>query len=207
MNYVFADRANVNPAPQSLALYRAAGIPVIAFKATEGSSFVDPDHDAWSREAHQENLFVIHYHFAHPDLDPRQQAQFFYEQCEPVFVNNGAAPSDAYMLDIETQNGVAFPQIRNWVTTFDLQLRTLSSRNLVAYSDAAFLEEMGFASIASDAWWVAAYQQHEPVVSWVTTNWAWQFSDAKSLPGVGVGDASLLNAGSWEWWATGEAHA
>lgn len=73
-------------------------------KASEGLTYVDPDHAAHVAAARKAGVPVGHYHFAHPANDAVREAQFFVSVAKPQ-------PGDALALDLEADAG----QPTNWV--------------------------------------------------------------------------------------------
>lgn len=218
MNRVFADRSHWNTGtgyftherrrgiPLSAAqqstvdydfqAYRQSGVPLVGLASTVGLGFVDPTHLSRAVDAHNAGVWVMHYHFGYADQDPVAQARFFWLNTKPTF-----ARRDVLCIDIEEggRHGVAFPLVREWTLAFDRELHRLSGHRQVTYSNESFLQSLGFTPILSNAFWVAKVSAVPPAVDWIKKPWAWQFSFSTDLPGVGSGDANLLNLGSYLW--------
>lgn len=189
---VSSNNASFNAAP-----YASAGHLVIAIKATEGLSFVNPKYAAWVHDAHNHGLGVLHYHFARPeDGHPDRQAEHFWSVVKEHF----RRPGDFVVVDTETDtpaNG------RNFTLEYDKHLRQVSGTHPVLYTFLSYFQE-GHLTISSDQVWLAAWGRNQPGRNWdvpgPTRLWAWQFTDGRSGPpphsfaGIpGSSDGSRLN--------------
>lgn len=192
-NRFFADISNNNTQTVDWNAYRNKGGHVlVGLKASEGESFIDKTHASRSAHAHQAGVWVAHYHFGHPDLNPVEQAQFFWAQVKPHF-----AGKDFACIDIEVTGGLSYGAVGQWVRRFDAEFRRVSGHTLVGYSGEDFLAHMGPCGIKR--WWVAKYGPppvHAPAGASV---WAWQMNDGevgpgpKACAGIGGCDVSELN--------------
>jgi len=104
-------------------------------KATEGLSFIDHTFTSNWQALKAAGIPRIGYHFAHPALDPRQQALFFYG----VVSAEGLHKGDMLALDIEISAGIPAPRsmmdrARGIVTTLPRQNLPAKIRGLSASS-------------------------------------------------------------------------
>src|SRR5215472_16213443 len=63
---LFADLSNNDPHLDAR-VYRDSGMVIVALKASEGTGFIDPDHERLALAAGMVHVAVMHYHFARPD--------------------------------------------------------------------------------------------------------------------------------------------
>ena len=90
------DVSNNNSQAVVLSAINDPGVSFVIFKATEGTGFVDGDHDAWVAAARSQHKLVGHYHFAQPAASSgAAQADFFLAHAKPE-------PGDVVALDLET---------------------------------------------------------------------------------------------------------
>jgi hypothetical protein len=134
--------------------YAIAGRTVIMIKTGEATSangaVLAP---ARIEAAHANRLHVIHYLFAHLDVDPIAQLQAYLERARPLW-----HPGDRMELDIEDASGdpqAAIP----WLTEAQRYLtQHEGAPRAIAYTNEAYLAEAG-PQLANQAdWWhIAAY--------------------------------------------------
>lgn len=196
MNRTFADISNNNPQTIGWHAYRSEGHVLVGLKASEGTNFVDKYHATRSQEAHKAGVWVIHYHFAHPNRSAGAQAQFFWNQIRTHF-----AARDFACVDIEVSDGFTYPAINQWVRAFTAEFRRVSGHTLIGYSGESFLGSLGSCGI--NRWWVAKYGSGFPVAPANASVWAFQFTDGSAGPephsaaGIGHCDMSRLNWGTY----------
>lgn len=176
--------------------YRATGHVLIGIKATEGTSYVDPPHHAWTIDALREHLAVIHYHFARPDLgtNPELEALHFLRTALPL------ADGRAYLaLDLERATPQGYAADPAWSRKFDEYVRAHSRFKPILYANQSTLE-------GSDAWltgdpkrvWDAAWGPepdyappgYECVIRQIS-------GGTESLPGIGPCDIDIARGQFW----------
>ena len=198
----FADLSNNNAVNVNWPPYRKSGHILVLLKATEGESFIDQTHGGRAVHARAAGIHPGHYHFAHCDSSPIQQAQFFWSIVRPVFRG-----WDPLVLDVEQggQNGKSVQECAHWTTAFDVEFRKVSGgHELILYSDASFLSELvrAGAHVQGTRAWIAAYGSEPPAPKgW--SKWGHQFTDGEAGPlphscaGIGQCDVSTLNPKSY----------
>lgn len=162
-----------------------ANMVAVLIKATEGTTYTNPDFSrAWS-DAQSRELPAAAYHFLHHDSDPATQAQHFHDVA-------GDAPC---MLDVETASNGTMATVADCLA-FATKLRSLGGYVRLVYfphwywmklgqPDLTPLAQAGMALISSN---YTAYSDTGP--GWASyggmTPMIWQFTDAASLNGFTV---------------------
>lgn len=107
----------------------AASAQAVFVKATEGTGYVDPEHDDFAAQVRKAGVLLGHYHFADSVAVPGAEAHFFLTAADP-------RPGELVALDLEAMDG-------NW-----------SSR--IAYA-VAWLRAVQNATGARPFWYVNKY--------------------------------------------------
>jgi lysozyme len=198
MNRYWADVSNNNPQQIQWKTYAQQGQHVlVGLKASEGETFVDKTHATRSENAHGAGVWVLHYHFGHPESSPTEQAQFFWSQIHGHF-----AARDFACLDIET--GSPNAATANWCKTFISHFYAVSGHSSIVYASESYLRSLRANGLRwpGERAWIAAYGPRKPSIAGVST-WAWQFTDGQigpnphSCAGIGNCDISELNWGTY----------
>jgi hypothetical protein len=108
-------------------------------KATEGTSFTDPDFAANWLGLAEADIIRGAYHFFHPAQDPVAQAEFF----TSTVARNGTGPGDIYIADVELLSGgdgTEFPGTTMTVARKHLPFMKGAPGAAVGESALAFLE-------------------------------------------------------------------
>lgn len=140
-NRYFADVSSAQP-DISMSNYAEAGHLLIAIKATEGTTYVNPYHRGQALAAGGKHVAVVHYHYARPDLDnaPNDEAEHFLSAALPL-----AGPYDYLVLDFERGIPPVTPRDPSWTAGFDLYVRAHSRFRTILYATRSTLQQ-------SDAW-------------------------------------------------------
>jgi GH25 family lysozyme M1 (1,4-beta-N-acetylmuramidase) len=150
-------------------------------KATEGTTYTDPQFSAnWS---HMKSAGLIRgaYHFGRPGTDPTAQADYF---CNVVKPTSG----DLQMtLDIETTDGKSSSQVRSWIVSFINRIQYRTGRPGIIYTGFYFWRDSaGNGSNLNCPLWLAAYVSDPSAyvpAAWSTWSF-WQYTSSGSVPGV-----------------------
>jgi GH25 family lysozyme M1 (1,4-beta-N-acetylmuramidase) len=150
-------------------------------KATEGTTYTNPDFATnWARMK-SAGLIRGAYHYGHPGTDPVAQANFF---CNVVAPTHG----DLQMaLDIETTDGKTPSQVRSWIVAFINQIKARTGRPGIIYTGFYFWRDSaGNGSNLNCPLWLAAYvSDPTPYVPAAWSTWSfWQYTSSGSVPGV-----------------------
>lgn len=161
-------------------------------KATEGTTYKNPQYDHDIKQARDSGLVVGAYHYARPHLDPVEQAKHF------------AAAYNAYpqdlppVMDIEQTDGVAPQQLIAWTRTFLNETERLTGRVPMVYTYRYFWQEdmANTTEFNSYPLWFAAYQNDVP--GNLPGGWDqmafWQRADNGSVSGITTPvDMNLFN--------------
>lgn len=133
------------------------------------------------------------YHFFHPNLDPKEQANNFVNAVGPL------DPLDILALDLEVTDGTAPNIDYQRVKTFMNQVELMTKKVPILYSGAYFMESLGIhPDMLKYKLWVAHYGPSEaqgPLVPKPWDDWTfWQYTCKAQVPGVmGLCDASYFN--------------
>src|SRR4051794_3530461 len=153
-------------------------------KASEGTSFVDPQFaNNWARMK-QANILRGAYHFFRPSLDPVQQANHFISQVEQL------NPGDLQpMIDIEVTDGVGPAHLVDGVQQWIDRVKSVLNRDPIIYTGPSFWQTATSNSTQFSKkypLWIAHYTNApQPKVPGGWPVWTfWQFTDAGSVQGV-----------------------
>ena len=140
---LFADLSSANPHFDA-GEYKRSGHILVAIKATEGTSYVNPLHRGYSLRAGLEHVGVVHYHFARPDVGnrPADEAEHFLRWALPL-----AGPRDYLLLDLERATPQGYRHDPEWSQAFDRYVIDHSRFNTILYANKSTLQQ-------SDNWLV-----------------------------------------------------
>jgi GH25 family lysozyme M1 (1,4-beta-N-acetylmuramidase) len=160
---------------------RSSGKRFAFCKATEGTTYTDPQFATnWS---HMKSAGLIRgaYHFGRPGTDPVTQANRF---CNVV----GPTTGDLQMtLDIEATDGKTPSQVRSWIVAFINQIKSRTGRPGIIYTGFYFWRDSaGNGSNLNCPLWLAAYVSNPAnYVPAAWTTWSfWQYTSSGTCPGV-----------------------
>ncbi len=160
---------------------KSGGIDFAFAKATEGTSFVDPDFSAnWSG---MKSAGVIRgaYHFFDAGIDPTQQAMHFVSELQAV---GGLQPGDLPpVIDFEVSDSNAN------VCTLASALKSATGVTPIIYTAPTYVT--GFTDNCGSPLWIANYGVTCPTMPSAWTSWIfWQSADTEPASG---GDADEFN--------------
>lgn len=177
--------------------YADAGHLLIAIKASEGLSYVNPYHRGQALAAGLEHVAVVHYHFARPDLgtQPDAEADHFLGVCGSLL-----GPYDYVVVDVERATPQGWQHDPAWSRAFDQRVRNFSRFKCIIYASRSVLQ-------ASDQWlagaplrvWDAAYSTEPDYAPQGYTVAFRQYTDGvvgpepHSFAGVGQCDGNYAN--------------
>lgn len=200
--FLFADISSNNGGLTAFnpTAYSKAGHLLIGIKATEGDSYVNPMHYAWTVGAHGAHVAVLHYHFVTGKTTAAAEAAHFWANVKSSFDHR----CDRLAIDFE---GPAFTALGSrsagYLSAFDAELHKLSGQWAIGYTFRSALSS-GL-RVRSGKWWVASFGSTWPAAKFRRlpdgTMWAWQFTDGKlgapgprGLTGIaGTCDVSVLS--------------
>jgi len=159
----------------------AGGYPAAIVRAHNGARA-----DAqWPRNRDQAHAAGIQalglYQYVVADRDAAVQAGEF---CDLV---GSLRPGEWPVCDLEVGAGDQAARARAWYTTVAARLQHAEAVEL--YSGLAFYEAHGLAAAGYPRVWLAAYGPIEPGLP----HELWQYTDARTVPGIGLCDASVFH--------------
>ena len=171
-----------------------SGIDFAYIKATEGTTYKDPQFNTNYPAAHGAGVIRGAYHFARPNASSGSaQANYFAS-------NGGAWSRDDLtlpgVLDIEGPPsgaycyGLSTTQMRNWVNDFYNTYKERTGRDVVIYTTASWWNTCtgSWTGMASKSpLWVAHWGVSSPDLpaGWSSTTWTfWQYTSTGSVPGI-----------------------
>lgn len=182
-------------------------IQFVYCKATQGTTFIDPEFQNNVSAAKQKQLIVGAYHFLTFDASGEAQAEYFLSQGFDLSAANTLPPA----LDLEwqvgandaetaqlnqyvTDNKAACVQIiTDWLSTVTQR----TGRTPVIYTAKGYMAEYfaGITQFGANPLWIPAYQQQQPGLPAGWTNYAiWQYNENGAIPGSGGGlDLDIFN--------------
>jgi lysozyme len=153
-------------------------------KATEGSTWVDPQFETNWRALRQVGLFRGAYHFGRPGGDPETQAVHFHSIVGALGFRD--LPP---VLDLEVSDGHLAAHVLAWAEAFVTRAEALFQRTLIVYTGGFWRSELKDARIpffGARPLWLAAYTANPKLpASW--DRWTlWQYSDGSQNGGTAV---------------------
>ncbi len=160
---------------------KASGKAFAFCKATEGTTYTDPNFASYWAGMKSVGLIRGAYHFGRPGSDPTVQADHFVNTVAPV---NGDLQ---LVLDLETSDGKTPSQVRSWTVTFLNRVQARTGRPGIIYTGFYFWRDSaGNGSNLNCPLWLAAYvSDPAPYVPAAWGTWSfWQYTSFGSVPGV-----------------------
>jgi lysozyme len=162
---------------------RASGILAVIIKATEGTTYTDPSHSTYQRDARQAGLLCGAYHFGRHG-DGAAQADHFLKV---------VGPDERTLLALDLEwvmrgQTKAAPMTLAQVERFVERVYDATGRWPGLYTSAAFLNEYRYKSptLARSWLWVAQYTTAAaPKVPAIWGDWTlWQYTDSATVKGI-----------------------
>jgi len=165
----------------------ASGVKGIIHKATEGSTYIDPNRAQNCANAMNAGLAVATYFWIKPG-DGAAQAEFYLSVIDPV-------PGERVVVDYE-ESGCSLTTLKDAVQALLDYGRDLK---ITVYSGHLIKEQLSgrddFLAEHTDLW-LAQYSS-EDNISWETATWPewtlWQYSETGTIPGVDGSYVDLNN--------------
>jgi lysozyme len=171
---------------------KAAGIEFAFMKATEGTSFTDPQFATYWQDAQKSSVIRGAYHFFRPAVDAAQQADFF--------VQTAGVPQLGDLpltLDLEVTDSLAAAEVAQAALVFLQRVEQLTGRVPIIYTSSRVFDTVlgtpsGFGSYLL---WDANWNVQCPNISdppW--GEWTfWQTTDSGQLAGLTNVDLDEFN--------------
>lgn len=170
---------------------KASGIEFAFIKATQNTTFVDPEFATNWKGAGAAGVIRGAYHFFQPEVDAVAQADFF------VATAGVPARGDLPLaLDLEVTDMVAGATVAADARTFLARVQEKTGRVPVVYTSASFWMTMGSPAatgFADVALWDANWTTSCPTIPPAWKTWTfWQNSSTGTVPGIsGSGNVDL----------------
>lgn len=156
----------------------ADGVRFCFIKATEGVDNIDPMFQRNWSGAEAAGLLRGAYHFFHPNLDARQQAEHF---LSVVTLDGDSLPP---ALDIEVTDGVDVQGLQTGIRAWVETVQAAVCCKPVIYTDPSFWRENVKADLSGYPLWLACYASEASVpADWQTWTF-WQHSDQGAVKGI-----------------------
>lgn len=180
---------------------KAAGIQFAYIKATEDTTYKDPDFSANYLNAYNAGVIRGAYHFARPDLSSGSaQATYFAGNGGAWSADNLTLPG---MLDLEGGcYGLSTSAMQSWILDFYNTYKAKTGRDIVIYTSPSWWNSCtgGWSGMSADSplfvadWTTAANPTIPSGFPYATI---WQYSDSGSVSGVsGAVDLDRFNGDS-----------
>jgi lysozyme len=165
---------------------KASGVCGVIHKATEGSTYIDPNRAENLSNAKKAGLAIATYFWLKPG-DGRAQAAFYLSVIDPVV-------GERVVIDYE-EDGCSLTALRDAVQA----LLDYGSLRITVYSGHLLKEQLDssrddFLANNTDLW-LAQYTDDENDISWPNgtyPHWAlWQYSETGEIPGIDDGYVDL----------------
>ena len=162
----------------------ATGISFAFAKATEGTSFHDPQFNANYAAIKSNGMIRGSYHFFHPDTDAAAQAQNFLKFVQALGPGDLPPALDIEVND-ESNSNVIIKGVQVWLDAVSAALRCKP----IIYTSASFWNGNlgGTNQFADHPLWVAHYTTNpQPKVPMGFTGYTiWQFTEQGQIDGIG----------------------
>ena len=154
-------------------------------KATEGTSYTDPNFASnWSR---MKNAGVIPgaYHFGRPGSSATTQAAHFVNTVKAA--QGGLSGGLQLVLDLETTDGKTPAQVKAWMETFLSEIQRLTGKPAIIYTGYYFWRDSvgNPSSNYNCPLWIASYNSAPTIPAAWSYYTFWQYTDSGVVSGVG----------------------
>jgi lysozyme len=190
---IVIDLSHFNTIPESLVPAQQSGIIGVIHKATQGTTYTDPDVGARWYLTKQAGMLWGLYAFLEPG-DMVAQAQYF------VGVAQENGDDNTLLCADYEESGISIDDLLQFLQ----EVQTLTGRQPVIYSGSTLKEELNGtanAEISAYRLWLAEYCAPPPSLpAGFSAYWLWQYSEDGTVPGVDspvdvdTGDAAQVTA-------------
>lgn len=179
---------------------KSSGIQFAWIKATEGTTYKDPQFNTNYVGAHNNGVIRGAYHFARPaSSSGAAQADFFASNGGAWSADNLTLPG---VLDIENGSssqchGLSQAAMRTWIGDFYNTYKARTSRDVVIYTTANWWNNCtgGWTGMsAKSPLWVAHWTTGSPTIPSGFPAWTvWQYTDKGNIGGINPVDRNKFN--------------
>jgi GH25 family lysozyme M1 (1,4-beta-N-acetylmuramidase) len=168
----------------------AAGKRFVIMKATDGTTFIDPQYATNHARARAAGLRTTAYHFARPSTTAGDAVA----EADHLVAVAGLGDGDMIpALDLETTGGLGTAALQSWVASWLHEVTARIGVRPMIYTSPNFWKTyMGdtrsFADAGYTTLWIAHWNVASPTVpaqNWGGHGWTfWQYSDCGTVPGI-----------------------
>ncbi len=162
-------------------------------KATEGTTYVDPEFTTNMQNGKAAGLYMGAYHFARPSSNsPEAEADHFVNVAGPYIKNGYLRP----VLDLETGTSLGWSGLSDWANRWMQRVLQLTGVEPILYVSTYYASNLQFYLTSYDLW--IAHWTYDPNKSPNTGKWStwmfWQYSDKGTVSGIsGYVDLDVFN--------------
>ncbi len=166
---------------------KKSGIDFLFIKATQGTTYIDPDFEYNWQTAANYGFFRGAYHFYQPSEDPKAQAEHFLSVIKPQ--KGDLLP----VLDIEISHGKTVSELTDDIQIWINTVKEAIGRYPIIYTDYPFWNRATSGDFSASPLWIAEWEKGSPPLlprGW--QQWAfWQYADNGTLPGIPEADGKV----------------
>lgn len=158
---------------------KADGIQFVIIKATEGTSYVDPNFKKNVEGARRAGLVIGAYHYAHPDNNPQKEVEFFIKTTANISLD---LPP---VLDLEVNKGLNKAAVTQFAVQWLTAMEERIGRRPIFYSYTSFIRDYIGTQLAAWPLWIAHYEVLQPSSNGVWSRWdIFQYSSKGRVAGI-----------------------
>ena len=168
---------------------KRSGIEFAFVKATDGTSWIDPQFENNWERSREANIMRGAYHFWRPEQNIEQQAHHFLNVVKPVSSDDDLPP----ILDVERKlraddsKDLYAEHIQQWLNLVSAEMNCRP----IIYTSVGFWDSYVAPRFGDYPLWVANYGVNQPAIPAGWRTWQfWQYSQKGSVPGVHPVDRS-----------------
>jgi len=168
-----------------------AGYKFAFVKATDGTSYVDPEFTRNIQNGNSAGMMMGAYHFAHPERDSASsEASHFVNVIKPYMSEMQLPPA----LDIEGEaSSIGWHSLSNWINEFMSDVQSQLGVTPVLYVNVNYASHLD-SSVTKWPLWIADWTK-DPHGTPRTGKWStwsyWQYDDKGSVPGISGSSVDL----------------
>lgn len=163
---------------------KKAGKVFAVAKATEGTTYTDPQFATNWKNMKAAGIIPGAYHYGHPGTDAVAQAKFFVNTVKAAY--GGLSGGLQLVLDIETTDGESPATVSAWIKTFCTEIQTLTGKPAIIYTGFYFWRDDAGNSTNNYncPLWIASYTTSPSIPAAWSYYTFWQYTDTGSVSGI-----------------------
>lgn len=159
---------------------KGASISFVFIKATQGTTYIDPDFEYNWASADSYGFYRGAYHFYQPNEDPKEQAAHFLSVAKPS--KGDLLP----VLDIEVSDNLSPAKLAADIGIWIDSVKAAIGRYPIIYTDHSFWNGSVDADFGHCPLWIAEWETDKPPL--LPKGWSrwifWQYADNGTLAGI-----------------------